>query len=209
MLVLASLLVASQLVAVSTETENAADTKLADAVRTSAAKAQQRLVFTSSFDVGRQKEGFFGSTNILLGIGMFSGASADMKTTFMFRNLPESVTLTEYLPTGQIQRTVYTHRIEDNWFTYPFVAKGQFAGWSAKMTINGSVWVLSYHWRCSDERALRVVGWIVPIMFIVGQNYQAYLNYECYRDYRDAYRRSQQMPPVSVNGPMMSFTIKW
>lgn len=159
------------------------------------------------FDAGKEKEKFFGITNVLFGVGMFGSGGLDVKTTYMLLDLPESVTISEPLSGGYIKRTTYFRGGEGLRFMRQYMTKGKAAAWSAKMGIDAGFWVLSYSWRRSDKKAFRLAGWMVPVLITVGQSRLAYLNFERYKEYRDICRRSGQAFPANASDVSFSFTI--
>lgn len=111
----------------------------------------------------RKKEKFFSATNILMGVGLFGSAAADLETTFTCLGttgrtetpLPDGSTYVE-------TRWCY----ESNSRFRPFIEAGRGGAYGGKALMNVPFWVGSHFMRRSNNKTVRVIGWVVPIVAI-------------------------------------------
>lgn len=117
-----------------------------------------------------ERETFWSSTNVLMGIGLYGTAVADLETTYRLIAHPP-------VTSGDIEYS----GAEGNPLMAPFVHHGRPVGYAIKMGINTGIWVATHKMRRSDNKVNRVFGWVMPIVIMAGQGYLTKHNHDTYR----------------------------
>jgi hypothetical protein len=111
-----------------------------------------------------QRERFLGTTNVLLASAVLGTGSADIESTLACYGM--TVTRTMPLPNGGAQVVSYTCE-ETNPLARPFIKRGRLAAYVGGAGAAAVIVVPSYYARRSDNKFLKVAGYVLPIAWSI------------------------------------------